>query len=233
MGVDVMGRTIRRIWPRKLRRWGTGRRHGGGLLLSTVLGIGLALLAIHAVDAAIRPLVEEIAKAKLNNAVTTVINGAVERTLADNAVTYDDIVSLRTDESGYITAMTTNSVKLNTLRTELLGDIVMEVDHLDSRALGIPLGDLTGFVSVSDRGPKLPVRVLSVATPEAVFRNVFTSAGINQTQHRVMLDVSVTVKLLLPGGMVETVVDAQVCVAETVIVGQVPDAYLELPGNTS
>ena len=64
------------------------------------------------------------------------------------------------------------------------------------------------------------------------FRNVFTSAGINQTLHQVMLEVSVQVKLHLPGGTTETLVEAQVCAAETVIVGQVPGAYLELPGSS-
>ena len=72
------------------------------------------------------------------------------------------------------------------------------------------------------------MRVLTVASTDAAFRNEFTSAGINQTHYRVMLDVTVSARLLLPGGVVETEVTAPVCVAETVVVGQVPDAYLNL-----
>ena len=77
----------------------------------------------------------------------------------------------------------------------------------------------------------LPVRVLTAAVPTADFENVFTSAGINQTLHRIMLNVRVECTLLIPGGTVDTAVEAQVCAAETLLVGQVPDAYLELPGS--
>ena len=77
-------------------------------------------------------------------------------------------------------------------------------------------------------GPDLPVQVLSVASAEGNYRNDFISAGINQTLHRVILDITVTADLLLPGGVVETFVSTPVCVAETIIIGQVPQTYLEL-----
>ena len=99
---------------------------------------------------------------------------------------------------------------------------------LDGQDLGIPLGSLTGLASASNLGPNIPVRVLTAATPSADFRNVFTSAGINQTLHQIMLEVQVEVTLLIPGGTVETVVEAQVCAAETLLVGSVPETYLEL-----
>ena len=105
------------------------------------------------------------------------------------------------------------------------------MEHLDSQELGIPLGSLTGFATASDLGPVLPVRVLTAATPTAAFEHVFTSSGINQTLHQVMLNVQVECTLLIPGGAVDTVVEAQVCAAETLLVGQVPDTYLELPGG--
>ena len=78
---------------------------------------------------------------------------------------------------------------------------------------------------------KKPVRVLTAAVPAADFENVFTSAGINQTLHQVMLHIRVECTLLIPGGTVDTAVETRVCAAETLLVGQVPDAYLELPGS--
>ena len=65
-----------------------------------------------------------------------------------------------------------------------------------------------------------------MASAEGNYRNDFTSAGVNQTLHRILLDVSVTARLLLPGGVVETQVSTPVCVAETVIIGQPPQTYL-------
>lgn len=225
-----MRRPLLRPWLRGPRpRRGTVVRapRGWGVLLSVVLGVGLALCCIRAFDAQIRLVVTDMAQAKANNAVTRIIDDTVNGTLSAQAVAYSDIVSLQKDNSGRITAMTTSTAKINALRTQILDAIVEQVNSLDTEELGVPLGNLTGLVTASGRGPLLPVRVLSVAAPEAAFRNVFTSAGINQTLHQVVLDVSVPIKLLIPGGTVETTVTAQVGVAETVIVGQVPDAYLQ------
>lgn len=218
--VWVRGRTPRR------------ENRGGGLLISAVLGIGLALLAIWLFDNGTRPLVIELAKTSTENAVTRIVNDAVDHTLAAEAVSYDDMITLQKDSTGQITALTSNSVEMNRLRTQILNEVVGQVDNLDSGELGVPLGNLTGLATFSDKGPVLPVKVLSVASAEGTFRNQFTDAGINQSYHKIVLDVTVNIKLLIPGGTVETVVNTQVNVAETVIVGKVPDAYLQFGEKT-
>lgn len=221
----------RRIWPRvRVRRRAGGR--GGDILLSSVLGIGLAILAIYLFDGRVRPVVVELAETSARNAVTRVVNEAVERTLAAEAVSYDDMITLQKDASGQITALTSNSVEMNRLRAEILDDVVAQVDILDSRELGIPLGNVLGLATLSDSGPRLPVKVLSVASAGGDLHNEFTSAGINQTYHKIILEVTVDVKLLIPGGTVETSVSTQVNIAETVIVGKVPDAYLQFGEQT-
>lgn len=197
-------------------------------LLSTVLGIGLALFVIRSFDAGVRPTLTALAQANTKNAVTRVVDDAVARTVSQETVAYGDIIALQTDNSGRITALTSDSAEMNRLRSEIVDDILTQVEALDTADLGVPFGNVTGLSSLADKGPLLPVRVRSVGTVDAQFRNQFTSAGINQTYHQVMLDVSVELKLLIPGGTINTAVTTQVNVAETVIVGQVPDAYLQL-----
>lgn len=214
--------------PRAGRRAPAARR-GRGLLLSALLGVGLALLVIAALDNALRPVVTTLAQAKTENVVTGIINDAVMETLSAEAVAYQDLVTLERDSSGQVALLSTNSAKMNALRTQILQMVLEKVDSLDSRDLGIPLGSITGLSTASDWGPDLPVQVLAAAAPTAEFRNVFTSEGINQTLHQVMLDVQVEITLLIPGGKTETQVSAEVCVAETLLLGQVPDTYLELP----
>ena len=123
-----MGGVRRRFWLRK--SWRRGRRGEGHvfLFLAAAAGIGLALFVIGRIEAEVRPLAELLAEANVKNAVTALVNQAVEETLAAEAVAYDDLVTLKTDSGGYITAMTTNSVKLNTLRTEILGAILEQVN---------------------------------------------------------------------------------------------------------
>ena len=220
-----------RPWFRKprVRRSEPAIRRGRRLALSALLGVGLALLVIAALDNALRPIVTTLAQAKTENVVTGIINDAVIETLSAEAVAYQDLVTLERDSSGQVTLLSTNSAKLNALRTQILQTVLEKVDALNSEDLGIPLGSITGLSTASDWGPDLPVQVLATATPTAEFRNVFTSEGINQTLHQVMLDVQVKITLLIPGGKTDAQVNAEVCVAETLLLGQVPDTYLELP----
>ena len=227
----MRGRPRIRPWLRTPRRRGSRLERGGGRLLPLVIGVGLALAVIFLIDSALRPTLTALARARVENAVTRIVNDAVNGTLTSEAISYSDLVTLEKDAAGQVSVLAANTAQLNALRTEILGEVLAQVEQLDSQELGVPLGSLTGFATASDLGPVLPVRVLTAAVPTADFENVFTSAGINQTLHRIMLNVRVECTLLIPGGTVDTAVEAQVCAAETLLVGQVPDAYLELPGN--
>ena len=220
-----MGRPLRTYLP---RRRSARRRQGSGLLLAAAVGIGLALLVIWMVDGALRPAVTTLASVQAENEITGIINDAVTATLADQGVAYADLVTVERDESGKVSLLTVDSVKLNSLRTEILEQVLEQVEGLDAQELGVPLGSLTGFATASDWGPVLPVGVLTAAVPRAEFSNQFTAQGINQTLHQIMLDVTVELTLLIPGGRTETSVTAQVCVAETLLVGEVPETYLGL-----
>ena len=97
----------------------------------------------------------------------------------------------------------------------------------------MPVGSLTGISLFSGRGFSLPVEVVAVGSAHGDFQSQFTSAGINQTRHRILLEVTVSVEILLPGETMQTEICPQVPIAETVIVGQVPDTYLGLPSSGS
>ena len=227
----MRGRPRIRPWLRTPRRRGPRPERGSGRLLALVIGVGLALAVIFLIDSALRPTLTALARAGVENAVTRIVNDAVNGTLTSEAISYSDLVTLEKDAAGQVSVLAANTAQLNALRTEILDQVLTQVEQLDSQELGVPLGSLTGLATASDLGPVLPVRVLTPAVPTADFENVFTSTGINQTLHRIMLNVRVECTLLIPGGPVDTAVEAQVCAAETLLVGQVPDAYLELPGS--
>lgn len=218
-------RPLRACLPR--RRSGSPRQ-GSGLLLAALLGVGLALLVIRAVDAALRPAVTTLASVQAEQEITAIVNDVVTAAMADQGTAYADLVSVERDSGGKVSLLAVNSVKLNALRTLILQQVLTQVEGLDAQELGVPLGSLTGFATASDWGPVLPVGVLTAAVPRAEFSNRFTAQGINQTLHQILLDVTVEVTLLIPGGRTETSVTAQVCVAETLLVGEVPETYLGL-----
>ena len=179
-------------------------------------------------DAAVRPQLVALAQARLRNQLTLISNETVTDVLAQEALRYSDMVIMEPGPGGGSATITTETVRLNNLKSAVLTRIVSQVKSLDTHSLGVPLGALTGMELFAGAGPDLPVQVLSVASAEGSYRNDFVSAGINQTLHRVMLDITLTAEVLLPGGIVETVVSTPVCIAETIIIGQVPQTYLEL-----
>ena len=224
----MLGRSLR-VLMRHRRTTKAGER--GQLLLSVLFGISLAFLLIRCFDLSLRPQMIALAETRLQNQLTHISDLAVAKAVGEQSLGYSDIVVLQTGQDGAVSMLTTDTFRLNALRTLLLEEIVSQLDSVDSRSLGIPFGALTGVDLFSAWGPKLPVQVISVAAASGTFRNDFTSAGINQTLHRIMVDVTVTAQLLLPGGIVETQVATPVCVAETVIIGQVPQTFLQIPST--
>lgn len=202
-------------------------RHGIQTALSIFLGVCLAMLLIHHFDRVLRPHLVALAEAVVKNEVTHITNAAVSEVLSDEALDGVSLIAFQSTETEVAT-LTTDTARLNLLRAEILDYIVSQVESLDKDSVSIPIGALTGIDLFSAIGPNLPLRVHSVASADGVYRNDFSSAGVNQTLHRIVLDITITVNLLLPGGLVTTEVTTPVCVAETVIIGQPPQTYLNL-----
>ena len=195
-----------------------------------VLGVALVLFACFwwAVNACLRPAVETLAVSDAVNRVSLAISQSVARCVSEQGVTYSDLVSIETDAAGNVTSLTRDLASASRLNALLVEYITENLGQLQQEEFGIPLGTLTGWVIFSGKGPVIEVELLSAGDVTTRFRHNFEQAGINQTLHQMILDVSVTVYLLIPGETLSTQVDNEICVAETVIVGQVPETYLYL-----
>lgn len=188
---------------------------------SAAVGIGLALLLISTLNARMRPMMIALATAQVNNEIVRLLGQAAD----ELALSYDDVVKLEKDGEGKIIALKSDMSAVSAYRTRLLEYLVEHEGDLKKRQTRIPLGALTGVELFSAIGPGIPVRILSIGAPSSRFENEFSSAGINQTRHRIMLHVTVSACFLLPGKTAETEVSTEICVAETVIVGSVPEHY--------
>lgn len=197
-------------------------------LVTLVVAILLAAGVIHLLEVKLRPVVMELASAQVQNAITAVVELAVTQDLAQRQISYGDLVKIQRNEDGGITALTTDMAQLNLLRAELVSVILTALDGVDVSVIQVPLGSLFDFELLWARGPSLKARAMTVGTVSAEFESELTSAGVNQTLHRVWLEVEVPMTVLLPGGEVRIPVQTRLRVAETVIVGQVPDTYFSL-----
>jgi sporulation protein YunB len=167
---------------------------------------------------------------QVTNATSDLINDAVAAQIARGNIAYDRIVYFEKDLNGRITALKTNIGEVNKLKTDTLQVINAEILAMDRSHIGISLGSLILPEFFSGRGPEIPVEVLTIRNSDADFASRFTQAGINQTLHQLHMTVWVDVAVLVLGSTVSFCVEADVVVAETIIVGDVPDTFLQTGG---
>ena len=203
------------------------RRMDRRVLARLLLFVGMTLVLATAVyaTAQLRPLLESMATTRVSNTVNRIVFEAVNEAIESGEITYDQLISFEKDNDGKITAVHSNMAACNRLQVEILDIILARIDQVSARELSIPVGSLTGSALLAGRGPRIKVRMESVGSSSARFENEFSSAGINQTNHRIVLHIDVSVAILLPGFTTATEVSNAVTVAETVIVGTVPDTY--------
>ena len=146
-----------------------------------------------------RDVVSELARTQVMNTTSDLTNDAIARQIAQGNIAYDRIVFFEKDLDGRITALKTNISEINRLKTDILGIINDEILALDTSDLGIPLGSLFLPELLSGKGPAIPVHILSIRNSDANFTSHFSQAGINQTLHRLNMEVSVDVAVLVLG----------------------------------
>lgn len=178
-----------------------------------------------------RSVIRELAETQVKNSTSDLTNDAIARQIDDGVVQYDRIVYFEKDLDGRITALKTNMSEVNRLKTDILNIINDEILALDTSDIGIPLGSLFFPEFLSGKGPAIPVHILSIRNSDAGFKSNFSQAGINQTLHQLIMVVSVDVSVLVLGETGSFTMTSEVVVAETVIVGDVPDTFLQTGGN--
>ena len=214
-------------WRLKLER--RLRRGLPSWVLTWLVAAGVMLCAVRVTERALRPVLAAAARYQVRSQVTAAVEQWAARDLQERGVDYSDFVTITRNEAGEITALSADMARLNLLRAELSAHLLERLE--DSQLeLTVPVGSLLPLEPPWARGPELHLRALALGTASAEFESEFTSAGINQTRHRLWLELSVPVTVLLPGGGEELTVDSRLCVAETVIVGQVPQTWFQTGG---
>lgn len=195
------------------------------IILLVVVIVGIVLFRVRFNDA-----IRALAQTQVTNTTSDLINDAIDRQIEDGTIQYDRMVYFEKDLDGRITALKTNMSEVNRLKTNILNLINDEILALSTDDLGVPLGNLFLPELLSGRGPEIPVQILSIRNSDASFSSNFTQAGINQTLQQINMQVSVDVTVLVLGQTDSFTVSSQVIVAETIIVGDVPNTYFQTGG---
>ena len=176
------------------------------------------------------PVVLELAQTQVTNTTSDLINDAISEQIAQGNIQYDRIVYFEKDLDGRITALKTNMSEVNRLKTDILNLINDEILAQDTESLGVSVGSLILPEFLTGKGPDIPVRLVAIRNSDAEFHSYFSEAGINQTLQQLTMEVKVDVTILVLGRTQSFTVSSQVVVAETVIVGDVPQTFLSTGG---
>lgn len=197
-----------------------------------LLGFGALLLtAAILVRFRFAPFIREAARTHVVNLASDRINDKINEQIASGSVDYGNIICLEKDVTGAVTAVRTNMAEVNQLKTETLALLSRELLEMDTEQLSLPLGSIVLPEIFAGTGPKIPIKVVSLSTTDADFFSEFTSAGINQTQQRILLKVTINVCVQTPLGSETVGVSSEIVVAQTVIVGAVPESLFLLGGT--
>ncbi len=200
------------------------------LFRTVIILMILSLLLLLIFRTRYHSTIRSLAQTQVINSTSDLINDAIDKQIETGNIQYDRIVYFEKDLDGRITALKTNMSEVNRLKTAILNIINDEILAIDASDIGIPIGSLFLPEFFSGRGVQIPVHILSIRNSDAGFESYFTEAGINQTLQQLTMNVSVDVSILVLGRAESFTVNSQVVVAETIIVGQVPDTFLQTGG---
>ena len=194
-----------------------------GVLFVTLLVLCLLFLGFFQVK--ILPTLLKLAESKAEAQAAGSITEAVSREISNGTLSYEKIICFEKDFEGRITALRTNMQQVNRLKSDILNRINHQLTEQSTESIQVPAGDLFLPELFSGRGPGIPVRILSIGSSQADFVSHFTQAGINQTLHKLSMQIRIEGTALVLGKVFHFTASGTVLVAETVIVGQVPHTF--------
>ena len=191
----------------------------------------IAFSTVKIVLDAILPIFDTLCKDKAKSIATIISNEEATNVMKEH--TYDEIFTLEKDKDGNITMIKSNIIAINEIISDVAVKIQNTINQRGRENIEIALGSFTGFKLLSGKGPGVPIKISSIGNVETDLRSEFSEKGINQTLHRVYLQVDCEVSILTPYNSITEKVSNQVLLIENVIVGKIPSTYYNLEGFDS
>lgn len=190
------------------------------LVLSVLIGV-----FSYVFDKRMTPIINTLALSRAQNLATVIINDTVAGALGNENYSFSRLIITEYDESGKIAALSVDSVGMNRLKSLISVSITKAIGDIEESRISIAAGTLTGSSFLTGRGPKITLNVHISCACSIEVRNSFEYTGINQTMHKVMLDITTDVYVLSVGNTLTSQVFTSIPVSETVIIGQIPEIY--------
>ena len=207
---------------KKRKRWRRRKKWAIALLFLALLAVFLFVYFQRNVT---RVLIS-ISEATMRASTTIAVNDAVYYTLSDE-MRYEDLVTITRDETGEIAAVNANPLKLNKIARDTASISQSNLKNLSLNGIPVPLGALTGIEAFAGVGPSIHFRIIPVSSVTCDFTSAFESVGINQTKHSIYLNVIADISIVMPSRTENFAVMTEILIGESVIIGKIPDTYLQ------
>ncbi len=210
----------------------TKRRRFKRLYIAVAVISILTFLFLYFIDMQIKVILKDIAEYQAKVYAVQAINDSLNEELEDSHYDYTSLVNVEVGENGVVSSIQTNMLEINRLSSNLTSTVSTQVAELQSQSVDIPLGTLLGWQIFSGKGPDIKFEILPIGFVESKLFHTFETAGINQTVHQVQLEFIADILVVIPGYSAPATVSTDICLAETVIVGLVPEVFFEILDNT-
>jgi len=190
-----------------------------------LLAVSLLALLFALMDRNFKPLVFSLAEAKSAALASQVLSGALAEALEDG-VAYDDLMNVRMDAQGRVALLSANTMRMNRLADKAGAAALRRLENMSSERVTVPLGAALGMTLFAGKGPGVPISIVPIGSIRTDFATEFEACGINQTRHKVYLKVTASIRIVIPTGAKATDVSANMLVAESIIVGSVPEGFV-------
>jgi len=181
------------------------------------------------IEHSLRPTIRAIAAVEARWVATQAINQAIKDQIG--SVEYSQLVMVQTDAQGQIVLMQPNITKINQLASDTTLAIQSNLEGIASERYAIPLGQVLGTQLLANYGPRIPVSIYPIGAVKTNILNRFQEEGINQTRLQLYMDIETTMQVVVPLSNSQVVIQTEIPLTDTVIVGKVPPFYVNLYSN--
>lgn len=199
-----------------------------------LIAVGMVLTGLLVImDLSFRPIIETVNAYECHEMVSRVINDAVLAELENEDADYSKLVNLTTNADGEVISLESNVMNINKLKTRIAQRLEREIERLSEVDIQIPIGTLLGIQLLHGKGFSVGMTVQPMGFATASIISEFSEAGLNQTLHRIVIEINADVDAIIPGFSTRVPVKTTIVAAETVIVGRVPNAYTHVVASES
>lgn len=201
------------------------KKHNKKIFIFLLIIILLLCGSFTYLNYVVNPIIIESSSAKVHSLSQDAINTAVFEVIKDSTI-YDTLIHILRNEEGEIIMISSNSVQINSLSRDIIENAQLKLEKMGASGVNIPIGTFTGMPIFVGRGPNVKLKLLPIGAINCNFSSKFVTAGINQTNHRIYIEVSTKVNVILPTASEIVNTKTQIMIAENIIIGKVPQTYL-------